>query len=225
MKSKPVEELVNKDDPGWPLVEEWLEKATNHYEVLPADKNRAQKALTDTQVTTRSPMGAIIYHTGGILVDHCWIRILGSGCNKLPRSLPEWNKGKTVKKAGMQPTFLLVADDVIGGFFAVNGGGLGKELGDIYYFAPDTLEWESLEISYSDFLNWCFKGDLNTFYQDFRWTNWQQEVESLNGDQVFVFYPSLFTKAESMENRNRKKASINEVYKMYAGHLEGSERR
>jgi len=39
-----------------------------------------KSALVAVQVTTRSPMGAIIYETGGILVDHGWIRILGSGC-------------------------------------------------------------------------------------------------------------------------------------------------
>lgn len=42
-----------------------------------------ETALLATQVTTRSPMGAVVYHTGGILVDHGWIRILGAGECKL----------------------------------------------------------------------------------------------------------------------------------------------
>jgi hypothetical protein len=42
-------------------------------------------------------MGAIIYETGGLLVDNGWIRILGSGHKKLDRNLPEWNKGKSIK--------------------------------------------------------------------------------------------------------------------------------
>ncbi len=70
------------------MVEDWLRKATNPVEVLPPVEANRKSALVAIQVTTRSPMGAIIYETGGILVDHGWIRILGSGCQRLPRSLP-----------------------------------------------------------------------------------------------------------------------------------------
>lgn len=66
----------------------------NEIEILPKDSIQADSALFRTQVTTRSPMGAIIYETGGILVDNGWIRILGSGSEKLKRNFPEWNKGK-----------------------------------------------------------------------------------------------------------------------------------
>ena len=37
-------------------------------------------------------MGAVIFETGGILIDEGWLRILGSGHPRLPRSLPDWNK-------------------------------------------------------------------------------------------------------------------------------------
>ena len=30
------------------------------------------------QMPTSSPMGAVIYETGGILIHHGWLRILGS---------------------------------------------------------------------------------------------------------------------------------------------------
>jgi hypothetical protein len=88
-------------------------------------------------------MGAIVYTTGGILVDNRWIRILGSGGAKLPRSLPEWNEGKAPAE-GEKPLFYLIADDVIGGFFAINGGAFGKDVGKVYYLTPDTLDWEAI---------------------------------------------------------------------------------
>lgn len=69
----------------------------------------------------------------GILVDSGWLRILGSGHTRLPRTLASWTQLVTAS------TFqaLLIADDVSGGFFALNGGEFGKDLGGIYYLAPD----------------------------------------------------------------------------------------
>ena len=128
-------------------------------EVLPPVEANRKSALVAIQVTTRSAMGAIIYETGGILVDHGWIRILGSGCERLPRSLPEWNKGRTFDEYGDSAPYLLVADDVIGGFFASDGGGLGGKVGSMFYFAPDSLRWEPIDMGYSDFVYWCFTGD------------------------------------------------------------------
>ena len=89
-----LDELINKEDPGWPLVKQWIDLAKNKVEILPKDSTNAEEALYKTQVTTRAPMGAIVYETGGLLVDNGWIRILGSGSVKLNRTLPDWNKGR-----------------------------------------------------------------------------------------------------------------------------------
>lgn len=67
---KTLEQLINIEDSGWILVQEWMTQATNHIEVLPKNKLRAEQELLSIQVTTRSPMGSIIYETGGILIDH-----------------------------------------------------------------------------------------------------------------------------------------------------------
>src|SRR5690348_15169228 len=157
-KMQPVEELINKTDPGWTLVKDWIKSAKNKVEILPVDTTRAKDALYKIQVTTRSPMGAVVYMTGGLLIDNGWIRILGSGSEKLNRALPDWNKGKSFKEFGDAPTFLLIADDAIGGFYLLNGGGLGKDLGKVYYFSTDDLEYEPLDITYTEFLQFCFDG-------------------------------------------------------------------
>ena len=93
---KPVGQLINETDPGWPLVQEWIKSAKNKIEILPVDTAKAKDALYKAQVTTHSSMGAIIYMTGGLLVDDGWIRILGSGAPKLDRTLPDWNKSKSI---------------------------------------------------------------------------------------------------------------------------------
>lgn len=74
-------------------------------------------------------MGAIVYETGGLLIDHGWLRILGSGHARLPRSIASWNQGRTIFGDVDPPGYLLVADDVVGGLFAINGGQLGPKRG------------------------------------------------------------------------------------------------
>lgn len=46
---------------------------------------------------------------------------------------------------------MLVVDDVLGGHFAMNGGAFEGKIGDIFYFALDSLEWEPMNMTYSEF--------------------------------------------------------------------------
>lgn len=202
-----IDDLVNKKEPAWPLVKSWIDSATNKVEILPADSTRARLALYQTQVTTRSPMGAIIYETGGLLIDNGWIRILGSGSEKLNRSLPAWNKGKAFQEFGQPAPFLLIADDAIGGFFMLNGGGLGKDPGKVYYLSPDNLTYEPLDLTYTEFLQFCLNGDIENFYKDYRWPQLVKDLPGLRTDQVFSFFPYLLTK----EGKDQSKVSISKI--------------
>ena len=212
-KMRPLEALINDKETAWTLVKDWIKSAKNKVEILAVDTATAKDALYKTQVTTRSPMGAIVYMTGGFLIDNGWIRVLGSGNPKLNRTLPDWNKGKTFTEFGEAMPFLLIADDAIGGFFLLNGGGLGADVGKVYYLSPDNLDYEPLDLSYSDFLGFCFNHDLNSFYKDLRWKNWQKDVSTLDGNQVFSFIPFLWTKEGKNINKNSRKAiPIEEQY-------------
>ena len=215
-KMQSIDELVNVTDPGWPIVEQWIKSAVNKVEILPVlDLSKSKEALHQTQVTTRSPMGAIIYCSGGILIDDGWIRILGSGHPKLNRTLPDWNRGKAFKEFGEVPSFLLIADDAIGGFYLLNGGGLGNDLGKIYYLSPDSLEYEALDITYSQFLHFCFNNDLNDFYKGSRWKDWRTEVSNLDGNKVFAFYPFLWTgEGKDINKISRTIVPIEEQYNL-----------
>ena len=82
-KMRPVEDLINTSDPGWPLVKSWIDSAKNKIEILPVDTTRAKTALFQTQITTRSPMGAIIYMTGGYLLTMAGYEFLDLEVRKL----------------------------------------------------------------------------------------------------------------------------------------------
>lgn len=208
-----LQELINNDEPGWPIVQEWIKLAKNKVEILPCDKARAEKSLINTQVTTRSLMGAIIYETGGLLIDNGWIRILGSGGDRMDRSLPEWNKGKTFNHYGEAPPYLLIADDAIGGLYALNGGFLGEDRGNIYYFSPDSLNWEPMNMGYSQFLLFCFETDMNRFYQGLRWKGWKEDVQALHPDHVYHFVPFLWTKeGKDIEQVSKRSIHVDQSY-------------
>ncbi|MCL9671376.1 DUF2625 family protein [Citrobacter sp. MNAZ 1397] len=201
-------ELIDQQRSGWHTVKEWLQEAINNYEVLPCNLAQARADLHQLQITTFSPLGAIAYETGGILIDNGWLRILGSGHTRLPRALASWTQLVT---ADLTFQALLIADDASGGFFALNGGGLGKDPGGVYYLAPDTLEWESLNTNYSGFLHWALCGDLGLFYKNVRWTGWREETTSINCDVVYSFYPFLWTEPQlSIEQRSRVTVPVEE---------------
>jgi hypothetical protein len=219
IKMKPLEQLIFKESETWDILKKQIKDAKNSVQVLPKNQLAADSTLIQAQVTTRSPMGAIIYETGGILIDSGWIRILGSGSKKLSRTLMTWNKGKSYNKIGDRPSFLLIADDVLGGFYAINGGGIDTtDLGKVFYFSPDNIKWNNLNLSYSEFLNFCFQGNLNEYYKGLRWSNWQKDVGRIDGDLGFSFFPFLWTKEgrKDINKNDRRLVPMQELWDYFA---------
>jgi hypothetical protein len=201
---KSLDQLIDLEEPALVLINQWLLSAKNDVVLLPPSSDRSE-ALLNTQVTTRSPIGAIVYETGGVLIDHGWLRLLGSGHPKLTRKLPDWNHHKADQ-------CYFVADDAVGGFFAINGGLFGKDLGKVYYWPPDSFEWEPMEFSYTEFFRWAISGDLEKFYSSTRWSTWKQDVSSLAGDRCFDFYPPLWSKEGAAESSRRATVPAEEAF-------------
>ena len=118
---------------------------------------------------------------------------------------------------GNPPGYLLVADDVVGGFFAINGGSLGPEQGSVFYFAPDRVEWECCDLTYSQFLVWCLQGDVGGYYESLRWPGWEQEVNTVGGDQAIFIFPFLSTKGPPLGERHHGIVPISELFTLHVG--------
>ncbi|WP_158559228.1 DUF2625 family protein [Deminuibacter soli] len=211
---QPLAQLINITTPAWPEIHLHIQDAANDVNVLPCTPARGATALYHTQIDISTPLGAVVYHTGGILVDHGWLRILGAGHEeKLDRSLPDWNKGKTFAAYGDKPGYLLIADDVLGGFFALNYGALGAAKDKVYYLSPQTLQWEMMDVTYTEFLYFCFNGDLHGFYPGYTWEAHQAELADMPGNTVYSFFPPLFLDpAIPVGERSRKIMSVEEQY-------------
>ena len=137
-------------------------------------------------------LGTILYRSGGIVFDG-WVRLLASG----ERDIVSWNEALGLNN------YIIVADDVLGGLFGLD---TNEKLA---YFAPDTLEWEGMNITYPQFVRWLVEGDVDKFYENFRWDNWKSEVLELGFSDGINFYPFLWAKAE--QERSRKAISLKEI--------------
>ncbi len=119
-----VQQLVEIAVPAWPEVVDAVAAAPAQVEVLSVERADAERALHRPQVTAASYLGAIVLNSGGLLIDHGWLRILGGGTSQLPDVAEASPMPRDEDPEPTPPPWLIVAYDVLGGRFAINGGGL-----------------------------------------------------------------------------------------------------
>ena len=180
---RPFHELLHRDD-ALLLIRQAVAASPHPAELLSRPAADGRRALEALQVTTRSHLGALAHHTGGLLVDGGWLRILGAGCKRLPRAIDTWNGLGTDQPRC--PHGLLVADDAMGGFFA-----WFREPARIHYFAPDSMAWEDLGMGYGAWLEGMLSDRYERFYGPLRWEGWQRDVADLGPDQGLLTTPAL----------------------------------
>ena len=169
---------------AWIEVTQALDQSPYPVTVLPATPGRAQQCLAELGITTRSWLGAVVAHSGGLLVDHGWLRVLGSGTDELADVLVD---------ADPAAGGLIIALDVLGGQFAWVPARPGVPP-TVHYFGPDTLAWLDLEQGYADWLNAVLAGALTQFYVDLRWPGWPDEVAALSLTQGIHTWPPPSTR-------------------------------
>lgn len=160
-----------------------------------------KRAAAKLGLSTKSTLGAIVHHTGGILVDQAWLRIYGAGHPRLPRAAHSF-----AEEVGFDRG-VLVADDAVGGFFA-----WFETTRTVHYLSPDHGDWENLELGYTDWLGAMLGEGLAGFYEDLRWETWREEVGALEPDQGIHVYPPLWAEGPPTESRQRKPAPMDELY-------------
>jgi len=164
-------------------------------------------------------MGALALHTGGLLVDDGWLRVLGGGDD---RGLPSLAQANELPPRGEQPPpALLVGHDVLGGRFEVNGpdpaaAGRPGDPGEVCYFGPDTLTWESLGAGHADWLSWIAAGGASEVYQGLRWPPWREETRDLPLTHGIAVYPFLWSQEahHDLAATTRRPVPMNELFSL-----------
>ncbi|UUZ47714.1 DUF2625 family protein [Massilia sp. B-10] len=93
---------------------------------------------------------------------------------------------------------------------------MGATTAPFYYLAPETLDWEPLEIGFTAFIQWAFTSKLRDFYGQHRHEVLQVEARELSGRQCLNFYPFLWTKEGSSATSSRRPISIEEQWALNA---------
>src|SRR4051812_27597283 len=179
---------------AWPLVKRWIDEAANDVSVLPVDPEAGREALAALEVTERSVLGALAVNTGGLAIDHGWLRVHGGP------ELPRW-------RDRLDDRFV-VGHDVVAGFYAV-----GRDDGEVRYLAPDSLEWEGTEMGHSAWVHWPLMGDTGGFYERLRWPGWEQQVAALGPDQGLTLDPPPFTaEGRPVADAARRPTAVTELW-------------
>ncbi|MDX8141376.1 DUF2625 family protein [Lentzea sp. BCCO 10_0061] len=191
-----VAELVEVPTPAWPWLVADLDRSFAQYTVLPPDPAQCRASLHQIQVTARSPLGAIVLNTGGVLAHDGWLRIYGgSGGPNGSVGMAEVNGFPATAQPGwLPPAGLIVAHDVLGGVFAINGAdpqryGRPGGPGGVVHFSAVTLTWQDLEMGHSEWLAWVVDGGAASLYRDLLWPTWRIDVSGLSMRQGVSVYP------------------------------------
>jgi hypothetical protein len=209
-----LDELMHVEQPAWPELHDRLEAAGSEVAVLPVDGDAGERTLHALQVTAGSTLGALALHTGGVVCDHGWLRLLGAGADGLPslavaNALPSGDHGP--------PPSLTIAYDVLGGRFAIDGGALANVPGEVCYFGPDTLGWTPIGGGHTAFVRWVLDGGTAGFYADLRWPGWEQESSAAGLGQGISIYPPPFTEqGRDLGATSRRVVPFDELLAVYA---------
>ncbi len=137
-------------------------------------------------------------NVGALRIDDGWVRVLGGGTVDQRADLAEWNGLNDQSLFAKSVGFFVVGFDVMGGVFALDGGAFGgpQANGRVFYFAPDSLAWEPMEMGYTAWLEWLLLDPerVDAWFQSQRWAGWREEVRPLSLDTAISAYPFAWSK-------------------------------
>ncbi|KOV76294.1 hypothetical protein ADL03_43800 [Nocardia sp. NRRL S-836] len=166
--------------------------------VVQPDPGTCRTALRQLRITAESRLGAIVLNTGGILLHDRWVRVYG-GSGGGPDGIPgitEVNRISQPADPARRPEAgLVVAHDVLGGAFVLNGpepwsSGRPGRPGDVIYFCPSTLTWQTTEMDHDHWLDWLVNGGAAGQYREVLWPTWRSDTAGLSPRQGMVVHPA-----------------------------------
>lgn len=193
-------------DMAWSEVQAAAAASPYPVDVLPADPASAARCLDALGFTRQSWLGAVVAHAAGLVVDHGWLRVLGSGGRRLP---------DVVSQADPTAGRLVVAHDVLGGVFAWMPAA-PQARPTVHYFGPDDLGWQDLGQGYADWLDVVLHGSLTRFYDNLRWPGWEAEVAAIGLDHgIHTWPPPWSAEGKDLSMVSRKPIPIGELIAYY----------
>ncbi len=169
------------------------------------DKNLTYKELG---INEESVLGQILKNMSIIIING-YLRVLG-GDYIIPfnQKVKEFYSGNK----------LIVANDIFGGLYAIGNGDFEGDIRNIWYFAPDLLEWENLEINYPQFIAWVCSKNIKEFYDRFIWKDINLIINNLKENQMVLIYPFLWSTECNVETADKTIIPIEELTALNANY-------
>lgn len=178
----------------WNKILEYLKNSKSEIKILKTARETPVREMEQYGIEPDSALESIVSHCGGLVFDN-FIRLYGCG------ELDIFVRNAELNIDGA----FVIGEDILGGLFAY------LDERTIWYFAPDTLEWEDLEITYTQFIRWLCIGEVSTFYGDDRWQGWENDIRNIALHEGVLVFPFLWTPAKE---RTRKIVPMNEILRL-----------
>ena len=214
---KSLDELSANREEMWQRLEVEISRSSETISLrTEVGRRTAEATLLEYQLPAGTALGSVCLNTGGVLFADHKMRLLGSPPeNRNLRSLKHWND---LQGTGVKSGLLLVGDDILGNFFAVNLGKLSaieNEIGAIFALCPRFFEWVLVADNYSVF----FSDLLGGFWQELITNMGMSDVElpANAGNDLSItatHYPPLFTLEGSATKSDVRFVSVAEAFKV-----------
>ena len=191
----------------WQQLLDLFEKTDRSIEIREGNIAHGAKEIQEIGASPESVLGAVVVNTCGIAFDK-WVFVIGQSSDNF--GILNFSEKMNYDSNGL----LVVATDIVGGVFALNMGRFNEDQGLVWYFAPDTLEWESLEMKYSQFIAWLAQGDLAGYYSSMRWADWRKDAELVSFGEGILVYPYLWAKECNIETASKTVVPLSEILGM-----------
>ncbi len=185
-----------KNQTIWNNILDIISQSKKSVKIFDGDILNGEKEFNQLGLQNQKVLESIISNCSGICVDN-WIRIYGQSQNfKIEHKMAN----------GM----IIIGQDIVGGIFSMNVADENK----IYYFAQDNLQWESMDMTYSEFIGWTMMGDTDGFYSTMRWKNWKDDCKEVDFNKMIMLYPFLWAKECNIETASKKTVSSKELMEL-----------
>lgn len=193
-------------DSMWNKIKEVLYGSAREVIIFEGSTKSGQSESQKLDIPSNSALASVVINCSGIYIDN-WIRILGQE-NAKRNGIMYYN---VMVNHGCLDGMFVVATDVVGGIFAINISRFETEKNEIWYFAPDTLKWESLGMKYSRFIVWTVQGNTDGFYESMRWNSWRNDCKNLEFNSSYLIYPFLWARECDINTADKKMVLFDEL--------------
>lgn len=162
-------------------------------------------ALRKMGIPETSTIGQVMLNVQRLVVGG-YLRVHGSEIPQITKMVTQIYPGKKI----------VVATDIWGGIFAIGNGDFNGDTSIMWYYAPETLRWESMDIRYADFIPWVFSESFEEYHAAFFWRDMEQMLPTLSADQGVLIYPFLWSKQSNLQTATKKAVPLEELLRLNA---------